>query len=131
MDDFLEFFRARLDEEDKSAKGATGGGTPWRMDGSSIVGRSWRASASSTETLVVRHTWPQEAAHIIRWQPNRVLALTAVLRRMVDEFSYEGRETAMLIELGAALYGDHPDFRPEWRGPSHVPTNEVLDMGED
>ncbi len=165
MDDMLEFFRARLDEENQLAREASRDGersTPtgehWHWvepehdqvlaldpmlddylnDGGNASLRSVEEyPTSSSYTLphfVVYGTEEMrtvDAMHIARWDPARVLALTAVLRRMVDEFSFEGRETAMLIELGAALYGDHPDWRDEWRGPSHVPTNEVLDMDTD
>ncbi len=114
MDDLIAFVKARLDEDEEAARGATFGGTPWRVDAMSIVGRSWQASDSSPETLVVKHTWPQEAVHIVRWDPNRVVRLVAALRKVVDEFSHEGRETAVLIELAGALWGDHPDWRAEW-----------------
>ena len=55
------------------------------------------------------------AEHIARWDPARVLRLITALRRALDEYSHEGRETAIIMAIGEALYGDHPDYREEWR----------------
>ena len=56
-----------------------------------------------------------QAAHIAYWDPDRVVRLIAALRRALDGFSYEARETAIIMDLGEALFGDHPDYREEWR----------------
>jgi hypothetical protein len=117
----IAFLRARYDEEERVAKGATWGGTPWRMEGMSIWGRSWRASERSRETLVVRHTWPQEGAHIVRWDPNRVLIELDVKRKRLDWIQSEladdaSNETARwLLRLEAEPYAIHPDYREEWK----------------
>jgi hypothetical protein len=91
------------------------------MDGSSIVGRSWRASERSPETLVVKHTWPQEAAHIVRWDPARVLAEVQAKRRILDEFSWEAGETRAIMHL-AQPYAGQPGWQEEWRAAPDVDT---------
>lgn len=54
----------------------------------------------------------EHTAHILRWQPARVLALTAALRSLLDNFSHDGAETAAILTLGAALYGDLDEQPP-------------------
>ena len=125
VDELVAFLRAALDRDEQVARGATQG-APWRIEGSSIVGRSWRASESSPETLVVKHTWPQEAEHIVRWDPARVLAEVAFKRRILDRHArvlergnwawFAGSESESGEELRALAqpYAGQPGWRAEW-----------------
>lgn len=120
--ELIEWLRAQYDEDERVARKATHGGTPWRVDGANIVGRSWQASESSTETLVVRHTWPQEAEHIVRWDPNRALDEIDAKRRILDEVITPALtddptdETARhLLRLSALPYANRPGYLDTWR----------------
>jgi hypothetical protein len=66
------------------------------------------------------------AGHIVRWVPARVLTLITAMRQVVEDYSWEARETAIIQALAEALYSGHPDWRAEW-APRHVPTNKVID----
>lgn len=58
---------------------------------------------------------PSVLRHVYGWTPARVLRLTSTLRRLLDGFSYEGRETFAIMALVEALYADRPGYREEWR----------------
>ncbi len=122
MNDMIAWLNGVLDHRERVAKGATWGGTPWRVEGSSIVGRSWKASASSPETLVVQDTWPQEAAHIALNDPTQIvadvaadralLALAEQLDRSAD--CEAGPAATQLYRALAGKYATWPGYRPEW-----------------
>jgi hypothetical protein len=63
---------------------------------------------------VAHEVFIPNAEHIARWDPARVLALTAALRGILDEFSWEGREVSIVRTLVEALYGDRPGYCEEW-----------------
>jgi Family of unknown function (DUF6221) len=72
----------KLDEDERVAKVATDG--PWIMDGMSVRGRDRiYHGGSAGAILVIRHTWPQEAAHIVRNAPDRVLRRVRATRDLV------------------------------------------------
>jgi hypothetical protein len=62
---------------------------------------------------------PLMRAHLIRWNPVRVLAECEAKRRAVVQVSdvkwggYSVRDA--LLPLLALPYADHPDYRQEWR----------------
>ena len=62
--------RTAVDEARRLAQAASKG--PWRIDGMSIRGFT---PLNERDCLVVKHTWPQEAAHIVFWNPSRALAM--------------------------------------------------------
>lgn len=78
-DRLVPWLLTQLDADEQKAKAATSGG-PWRIDGMSVRGQT----ANGTDILVIRHTWPQEAEHIIRHDPARVLRLVAAMRRRLE-----------------------------------------------
>lgn len=79
MDDLVTWLRGQLDEDEQILRRATGG--PWYEDGMTVRGKT---HMNDTDVLVIRHTWPQEAAHIIRWDPARVLREVEAKRRRLD-----------------------------------------------
>ncbi|MEO3860902.1 DUF6221 family protein [Acrocarpospora sp. B8E8] len=136
MDELIAFLRARLDEDEQAARGAT-----WHEDAG-----TWRAEPTPYETRgksqrwyiedsmddgVVSHVDPQAsddegvARHIARHHPARVLRdleakrrLLAWLQRTQDWaasnnlWTYDETEPLKIL---AAPYVDHPEFREEWR----------------
>lgn len=134
--DLTEFLAARLDEDQAVARKATD--SPWHQDGMSIrgAGRPY-AGGREDEVLVVRHTWPQESAHIVRHDPARVLREVAADRTLLCELQAAGKEVqgndigmaepltlrsrgyyAGLLRaamIRATRFADHPDYRAEWK----------------
>jgi len=84
MNDLVEFLKARIDEDEQIAKGASP--PPWHEDGMAIRAGARPYAASITDTLVVRHTWPQESAHIIRHDPARALRDVAFKREILSAY---------------------------------------------
>jgi hypothetical protein len=139
MSGLITFLSARLDEDEAAAKAATDG--PWYQDGSEIRGHNRPYAGGGPGILVVKHTWPQESAHIVRHDPARTLREVAAKRAILAEHgpANGGRDadrcrvctatahTGMrqtdarrfrapcptLLFL-AAVYSDHPDYRAEW-----------------
>jgi hypothetical protein len=75
---------------------------------------------------VTRHTWPQEAAHITRHDPTRVLAECEAKRRIAELHFPRSSNPNICNEdedvlpcqtqrLLALPYVDHPDYRKEWK----------------
>lgn len=142
--DLVAFFSARLDEDEAIAQAATPG--PWEVDnenyaeairtldeGDSVVsGGRWGGEAPVFGT--------DDALHIARHDPARVLADVTAKRAIIESFNRadveaqrrgvlraskaEGDDLAVLIVAGtlqsillalAQQYTDHPDFDPAWR----------------
>lgn len=113
MDDLIAFLRDRIAEDEAVARAAAEAAqTSVWIDGAegSVLGVGSRMHIRGA-VLSIDDIGP----HIARWDPARVLALTAVLREAVDNFHWEARETWMLQVIGEALYGSHPEWRAEWR----------------
>lgn len=138
-----EFVRARLAETETTANEALG--TEAIVDRE--LGRSkhrWVYSRGRitddvaqapgpSPTLRVKHTWPQEAAHIVLNDPHHVLAWVAALRAILDEHprrdplygpgcstcDHEGdihpRWPCATVENLAAIWSTHPDYQQEWK----------------
>jgi hypothetical protein len=130
MADPVTFAQARLDEDETAAKSATDG--PWYAVGNEIRGHDRTYAGGEPDILVVKHTWPQEAAHIVRHDPARALREVEAgrrilaryedcLARMEDPDYPQGvaRDQAREYEdfvLPNLLYrwADHPDYEPAW-----------------
>jgi hypothetical protein len=129
-EDLIDWLRAQIDEDEHIARKATSG-DPWRMEGMSIRGGT---RMNHTDVLVVRHTWPQEAEHIVRHDPARVLRAVESLRKIVDNCSDwienpvqgweidRADELTLKLDVGptllcllAAIFSGRPGFREEWR----------------
>lgn len=134
--ELVDFLRARLDEDEAAAKAATPG--PWSVndesyaetiyapDGTAVVGGGrWGGEASVFEST-------DDAIHIARHDPARVLAEVESKRRTLDdvvpqidgmEDRIDGewgagdpteRESVTLLRLLARPFRAHPDFDPAW-----------------
>jgi len=106
---------AGLDKDEAAAKKATDG--PWYQQDMEIRGHDRPRSGGGPGILVVRHTWPQEAAHIVRHDPARVLRDVKTGRDLL---------AAILAERHAMIPGDEfyscsqaadPDPAPGEGGP--------------
>lgn len=131
--DLVAFLTARLDEDEAYARQIIdapdcGYQAKWRLPSSAVVSvgdeADWDLLAGDSRL----------AAHIARWDPNRVLAEVAAKRAIVDRYMaivedpqdaagssptswhYAGRrdELADVLLALARPYANHPDFDPEW-----------------
>jgi hypothetical protein len=136
--DLAEFLRARLDEDERIARGVQDGSPPW--DGQWIPDgphalrtRNGHVLACSTVTTDGRDLpidlKPGLVEHWARHDPARVLAEVAAKRRLLDETYPElqwadsaaagewnaDQEAALdFLKILALPYAGHPGYRPEW-----------------
>lgn len=137
--DIVEFLRARVAEDESMARGAAGhihdDGLRW-VPGPANADGVRRADGIP----VTGHSWPQEMAHICRWDPRRVLAEVKTKRETLNEYesdreNYFAKEAevnewddstegyidlvslehncgALLFVLKgwASMFADHPDY---------------------
>lgn len=124
--DLVAFLRARLDEDEAIAKAATPG--PWTVDDETLAeaihgpehqdvvsGGRWGGEATVFDT--------DDAVHIARHDPARVLADVEAKRRIVNERPWPiGRNWDQVrawhdttLRLLALPYACHPDYREEWK----------------
>ncbi|MGI5136528.1 DUF6221 family protein [Streptomyces sp. CA-106110] len=110
-DALLAFLRARLDEDDETARKAIvrrTGGEAWSYEGSAVLAQGGMVIA---ERIV-----PVLGEHIARYDPARVRRQTAVLRDRVDLWSrMVGSHARVCLRAVAAIWADHPDYREEWK----------------
>ena len=135
IDDLIAFIRARLDQDEQTARAATPG--PWVAvrdpypdswsivsTSGDVVGPDYQGSAASRE---------EDAAHIARWDPARVLAEVDAKRRMVARCvvwirdAHAGGPRAVHLRIAADLmlrdlaapYEHHDGYQAAWR-PSRM-----------
>lgn len=129
-DELITFIRAQLDEDERLAHAAgaepgCSGWAEWYVDGMSARGNS--TARRDTGVLIVRHSWPNELAHIVAHDPARVLREVEAKRRILDEYEVQRRRTYFadaevteyvgdtILPLLAAPYADRPGYQDEWR----------------
>jgi hypothetical protein len=88
MTDLHDQIRAAIEARRGLAQAASDG--PWTIHGMSIRGFT---HLNRSGCLVVRHTWPQEAAHIVANDPATILRhcdedLDVLKRHALDEMDY-------------------------------------------
>ncbi|MGW3491963.1 DUF6221 family protein [Streptomyces sp. NPDC001054] len=130
-DTLLAFLRARLDEDEATARAASGG--PWRAHTGPV--KPWQ---SRGELIHPVYTWDRpvgapvimtamwaDSAHIAYHHPERVLADVEAARVLIAQ--YEGLVDAALdgftgvfalaaaIRAKATVYAEHPDYDESWR----------------
>lgn len=137
--DLAEFLLARIAEDEDQARRATAG--PWAAEGEPGETYPWSEPwvSAGNDAKVTHHPdggQPSgsvrsydDAAHIAHWGPQRVLAECEAKRQIAgrlagwcpgvdDEVDWdEGRKAGLddAARYLAAVYADHPDYRPEWR----------------
>ena len=153
-DDLAGFLNARLDEDEAAASAATTG--PWEWETPDRIGEwtdhgpnlmsktaTWRSpEGRGPNPSMVLGAWgydawgvsidDEDAAHIARHDPARVLREVAAKRTIIEWWqrgdpqpgdpapspTYEGWRKSLpgyqLLRQLAAVYSDHPDYRQEW-----------------
>lgn len=126
----VTWLRAQLDVDERAAREATPG--PWRVSAFSTSGL---ADVEGVTSAFGDYCCSREdAEHMARWDPARVLAEVAAKRRVLDQHdamvaAVQAAEGTLLagaakVRLGAyrfaaqciALpYADRPGYREEWR----------------
>jgi hypothetical protein len=114
----VAFLNARLDEDEAIAK--TAAGRRRQLGGTWTFINNAEGIRSGDGVTVVRRTWPQEAAHIVRWDPARVLADVQAKRAMLPHLVVEGHplgycDRCMCLRLLASVWADHPEFDQSWK----------------
>lgn len=115
-DDLVAFLRARLAEDEQIA--ASCSGDTWTVDGGSIIADHWTDQ-------IVDWIYDDNAPHIARHDPARVLSEVEARRRITDECAWTSEAAVdtsavaglalMTLRLLALPYAGHPDYRDEWR----------------
>lgn len=115
VDDLATWLRAQLYADERVARAATPG--PWQVGSVSEFG------TADVDGITTAYSEPccaaEDAEHIARWDPTRVLAEVDATRRILDEWA--GEEYLHRAALGTAIrilavvYGDRPGYREEWR----------------
>ncbi len=122
----VEFLEARITDDEALAKSASPG--PWIWLGDAREDESFLYDAAGenvlgayglhTEGFLERSA--ENAGHISRHDPSRVLAECAAKRKLVemhitcDDVSYGDASTCPEIRTIAAVYTDHPEYLQEW-----------------
>jgi uncharacterized protein DUF6221 len=124
--DLVAFLRARYDEDEDSARAAFSG----QCDPENGWGlKHSHGSVTITPHVGVIHEQIQ-AAHVVRWNPARVLREGAARRAILEAFRIadvsgqvlpddrnigeaDGLEEA--LRHLATVYDDHPDYQAAWR----------------
>ncbi|WP_225811303.1 DUF6221 family protein [Streptomyces spinosus] len=136
MDELVEFLRARLTEDEQTARAAIA-----ELDGPS--GADWQYDRQYVETVRERtmvavgsqdFMEPGVGVHIARHDPARVLREIDAKRQIIEQHTvsetseFEGKTDTITycpicrndgecptLRLLALPYADHPDYRQEWR----------------
>ncbi len=131
MDSLIKFLRARLAEDEQAARAAIGRlGGEWVAYGSRV-----EVAGDTRDAQVFEYTVcfdegspsPEQADHIARHDPARVLRDVEAKRRLLVQFELRGNSVRSvvrpstggvwddLLRILALPYADHEDYRPEWR----------------
>jgi hypothetical protein len=108
MTDLIAFITARLDEDEAAANAAAPG--PWSRSGPYV---------GAEPGIIVQARFSEDAAHIARHDPARVLREVEVGRWMLSETerwmaAAPTFRDGMLRRIATA-WSDHQDYRQEWR----------------
>ncbi|MER8233489.1 DUF6221 family protein [Streptomyces sp. NPDC094049] len=137
MDDLIAFLRARLNDDEQTARAVEDGSAPWNgqwtangpdalrtRNGHVLVYGHWSSDGRNLPMPLK----PGLVDHIARHDPARVLAEVEAKRLLLTEYAeVRGNEAAdyewaggwarglgQAVAFLALPYADHPDYRPEW-----------------
>lgn len=126
VDDLIAFLKARLDEDEHWAHMAEAGWPPENALAASEDPKHYPFMATDIT--------PSKATFIRRHDPARVLREVEAKRRLL-ELAWDADQTdrlldeeiareakpgevttgGLILRAMAAIYSDHPDYRPEWK----------------
>ena len=116
----LEFLQARLTEDELTALAAVDGSPAWR---SSLTFRDVKDEDGRYVVEADRqHPSVEQAAHIARHCPARVLAEVEVKRLVIADYLrtdaggdlLERDIVESVLRNMSCVYADHPDYNPSW-----------------
>lgn len=120
MDELITWLRAQLDEDDRVAHAANlamSDSGEWDVLG--LSDPRVLPSVQAGNAIVARDLADEDAVHIARWDPARVLAEVEAKRRILDEairlMGYDGEFE--FLELLAQPYAGREGWREEWATP--------------
>lgn len=121
-DPLVTFVRARLDEDAAAARRVR---SSWRQIGETGV---IVASDGEYAEECANGNWAGIAEHIVRHDPERVLAKVEAKRQVIEQYESIGTpppgevgpelsraELGRVLRLLALPYSDHPDYDESWR----------------
>jgi hypothetical protein len=113
----VEFLLARISEDETAARAAF-----QIVDGRDVGGWYWSNAGNAvfvddSDQAVACGPWQQlmhqrSAHHMVRWDPERVVAECVAKRRVVER--QRGRARTGVLRHLALVYADHPDYRDRW-----------------
>lgn len=118
----LEFLQARLIEDELTALAAVDGSPAWR---SSLAFRDVKDELGHYVVEADRqHPSVEQAAHIARHCPSRVLAEVEAKRLVIADYLRTDASGDLLerdvvdrvLRQLSSVYADHPDYNPSWSG---------------
>jgi hypothetical protein len=123
VDEFVEWLRAQLDEDERIARATTWEGSGNKLD--------WELIASATIDVGGDEFYVGDRAianHMMAWEPARVLREIDAKRRLLDEHALNGWACATCdtgeveqvfpcptLRILALPYADRPGYHEEWR----------------
>jgi hypothetical protein len=134
MQDLITFLRAQLDEDERVARAASM--APWlRDEANASIRHSGPSASKSSESFGmyviasvgahdIGRPSHEDAEHITRWDPARVLAEIDAKRRMVDECVGSNTDANSpdacvladaILRLLALAYADRHGYDEAWR----------------
>jgi hypothetical protein len=123
MDDLVQWLRAQLDEDERTARATIWDGSGNKLD--------WELIASATVDVGGDEFYVGDrtiANHMMAWEPARVLREIDAKRQIISEHDTEGWKIGdrvhdcqwtdrpcRTLRLLALPYADRPGYREEWR----------------
>lgn len=113
--DLVAFLRARLDDDERIA--AAVDSTPWRQGEHGSPEWDHHLVYVDDDVRIFHDLTEEEAAHVARHDPARVLAEVAAKRAILDQLVLyallaDGGDD--MIRLLVQPYAGHPHFHPSW-----------------
>ncbi|MGH3222260.1 MAG: DUF6221 family protein [Streptosporangiaceae bacterium] len=124
-----EFLAARLDEDEAAAK-ACQAPSPWKA--ADQEWDHWIITDATGDVVIYDEGTPslEEAAHIARHDPARVLRDVAADRKLLAAYAHAltadfgitgepydagwAEALELAVKIRAARFGDHPDYQKQW-----------------
>lgn len=108
-----EFLNARYDEDETLARESIIDASHWSV----FAVNEHFGQVDSDDGAIANNVDLKDAAHIVRWDPARVLADIAAKRAIVQLYEGSGLRIAMgqVVRLLAQPYAEHPDFDESWK----------------